>query len=129
MEEALINYLLADGGIAGLVGDRITWSARPQASDLPSIVLHVIDGVPVYVDEGETGLTATRVQIDCWATNYAAAKEAARAVKARLSGARVVFGGVEFQAVFTDSEQDLFERGQGGEELYRTSIDVMVWHA
>ena len=38
-------------------------------------------------------------------------------------------GGVEFQAVFVDSEQDLFERGQGGEELYRTTIDFMVWHS
>ena len=129
MEEALTSYLLTDASLAVLVGNRITWAARPQASTLPSIVLQVIDGVPVYADEGETGLTETRVQIDAWGKDYASAKSVARAVKARLSGARVTTGGVEFQAVFVDSEQDLFERGQGGEELYRTTIDFMVWHS
>ncbi len=129
MEEALTSYLLADAGLVGLVANRITWAARPQASALPSIVLQVIDGVPVYADEGETGLTATRVQADCWGASYASAKQVARALKARLSGVHVTGGAVEFQAVFADSEQDLFERGQGGEELYRTSMDFMVWHS
>ncbi len=129
MEEALTNYLLTDASITGLVGNRITWSVRPQASALPSIVLQVIDGVPVYADEGEMGLTATRVQADCWGRDYASAKQVARAVKARLSGVRVTVGSIEFQAVFTDSEQDLFERGQGGDELYRTAMDFMVWHS
>jgi len=126
MEEALTSYLLADAGVAGLVGSRTTWSARSQASALPAIVLQVIDGAPVYTDEGETGLTATRVQADCWRRDYASAKQVARALKARLSGARVTTGGVEFQAVFADSEPDLFERSQGGEELYRTSMDGLA---
>ena len=80
-------------------------------------------------DEGETGLTATRVQADCWGASYAAVKAVARTVKSRLSGVKVTVGGVEFQAIFADSEQDLFERGQGGEELYRTAVDFMVWHS
>jgi len=64
------SYLLAASAIAEFVGNRITWATRPQASAFPAIVLQVIDGVPVYADEGETGLTATRVQADCWGRDY-----------------------------------------------------------
>jgi len=103
MEEALTSYLLAASAIAEFVGNRITWATRPQASAFPAIVLQVIDGVPVYADEGETGLTATRVQADCWGRDYASAKQVARALKARLSGVKVTVGSVEFQAVFAKS--------------------------
>ena len=136
MEEAFTNYLLGSTDLAALVSTRITWVMRPQASLLPSIVLHKISGAPEYSDEGEAGLLSARIQIDCWATNvppdsgYAIAKNVSRQVMARLSGDGAAFtqDGIEFQASFNEDGQDSFERGAGGEDLYRTRLDFIIWY-
>lgn len=133
MEEALTSWLLEDDGIASLVGSRITWVARPQASGLPAIALTRIDGAPVNSDDGADALTESRVQVDCWALTYAAAKGAARAVISRVSGIEIVHGGVDFQGVYIDGEADTFDSGSNvgtgtAERLYRTRLDLIIWH-
>lgn len=130
MEEAFTNYLLVSSGLTDLVGPRITWATRPQASSLPALVLHKISGAPEYSDEGEAGLFSARIQIDCWGGTYAAAKGVAREVMARLSGDGAAFTqeGIEFQAVFNEDGQDSFERGAGGEDLYRHRLDFIIWY-
>jgi len=130
MEEAFTNYLLGSTGLAELVGPRITWATRPQASALPAIVLHKISGAPEYSDEGEAGLASARIQVDCWGPTYAAAKTVARQVMARLSGDGAAFNqdGIEFQAAFNEDGQDSFERGAGGEDLYRHRLDFGIWY-
>ncbi len=130
MEEAFTQYLLGSTDLTDLVGQRITWATRPQASALPSIVLHKISGAPEYSDEGEAGLFSARIQIDCWGSTYAAAKGVGREVMARLSGGGASFTqeGMEFQASFNEDEQDSFERGAGGEDLYRTRLDFIIWY-
>ena len=130
MEEAFTAYLLGSTGLVALVVDRITWATRPQASALPAIVLHKISGAPEYADEGEVGLLSARIQVDCWGATYAAAKAVAREVMARLSAAGAAFneGNFEFQASFNEDEQDSFERGAGGEDLYRSRLDFIIWY-
>lgn len=130
MEEAFTNYLLGATGLTDLVGQRITWATRPQASALPVIVLNKISGAPEYADEGEVGLLSARIQIDCWGETYAAAKGVAREVMTRLSGGGASFTqeGMEFQAAFNEDGQDSFERGAGGEDLYRVRLDFIIWY-
>lgn len=127
----MTSLLLGSSGLTALVGQRITWATRPQAHALPAIVLHKIDGAPVYSDEGESGLFSARVQIDAWASTYAAARGVARQVMAVLSG----YGpadpvtGIEFQGVFAEDESDSFEEATGGVRLYRVRGDFIVWSA
>lgn len=134
MENALTNFLLGSNGITSLVGQRITWTSRPQASALPAIVLHKISSAPQYSDEGESGLFSSRVQVDCWAkdgngtSGDTSARAVAAAVKARVSGLRQTSGGIEFQAIFVEDEQGTFEQGAGSEELYRYRVDLTIWH-
>lgn len=128
MEEAIVAHLLAAAGVAAIVGDRITFGVRDQAADLPALVLNLIDRVPVYSDEGEAGLNEARLQTDAYAETAKGAKALARAVRASLSGAAFTAGGVEFQAIFQENEQELFERSTGGDELRRVSIDFLIWH-
>lgn len=127
MEEALTNHLLAQAGLVALVGQRITWARRPQGSTLPAIVLHVISRQPQYTMEAASGLASRRIQVDCWADSFAGAKGAAREVAAALSGARMTVGGVAFQGGFQEGERDSFEQGSGGEQLYRVSMDFIIW--
>lgn len=128
MEEALPKYLLASSGLTALIGQRIDWAARPQASALPALVLHMISGAPEYDDDGEVGLFTARIQFDCWGATYLAAKNVARQVKARLSGKAFVQDGIEFQAAFFENEQDSRESAAGAEELYRVRLDCILWH-
>ena len=131
MEEAITDLLLGASGLTALVGQRITWATRPQAHALPAVVLHKIDGAPVYSDEGESGLFSARIQIDAWATTYAAARAVSREIMAVLSG----YGpdspatGIEFQGVFAEAEQDSFEEATGGVRLYRVRGDFIIWSA
>lgn len=129
MEEALISKLLADSAVAGLVELRVFPVTRPQASALPSIVLTTISNIPVYTDDGDSGLHEARVQFDCWGQTYADAKLTARAVKSALSAFHGTVDGVEFQNVLILGERDSRESGSNAAEyLFRTMVDFQVWH-
>jgi hypothetical protein len=98
-----------------------------QGEQLPAVVIHRIDGARDYAMQGPTGLVSSRLQIDCWAKTYTAAKTLARAVAAVLSGIRDDDIGI--QGVFIDSERDLGESGSNqAEYLYRTMLDLNIWH-
>jgi hypothetical protein len=135
MEEALVAHLLADVVLAALVVDRITWAVRPQGSTLPALVLTRIDGLPDYTMAGPSGLVSSRIQVDSWAQTYAAAKDAARAAEAALSGIDVEIGDGNSPATvttlrggFKQGERDDFEKSAGGVELYRVSQDFIIWN-
>lgn len=129
MEEALIAKLLADGGLAALVSNRIYPVARPQGSMLPSIAVAIVSNVPVYANDGEAGIAEARVQIDCWGATYGSVKMVARAVTASLSAFFGTVDGRVFQYVLLDAERDSRESGSNAPEyLFRTQLDFRVWY-
>ncbi len=129
VEIAVINYLLAAATVAAVVVDRIYPLARPQASMLPAATVRRISGGPLYADDGEVGLLDARLQIDSYATTYAAAKDLAKLVSDQLSAVRdVVQSGTTVLYAMLDSEQDLREGGSDEfEYLYRVRQDYRVW--
>lgn len=130
MKQALRSHLLADPDIIGLVGQRIAWAVRPRQDQLPSIVLHRIDGVRDYMMQAPSGLVTSRVQVDCWATTNKQASQISDAVRGSLSGLRQTIDGVEFQGVFLEVEVDYSEEGSAPDELmHRVSTDYQVWHS
>ncbi|MBB4001592.1 DUF3168 domain-containing protein [Aurantimonas endophytica] len=128
MEEALAAHLLATAGLTALVGNRVNWNARPQASATPSVVLTRVGGTPDYTMAGASGLVETRVQIDAWGKTYSSAIGVSRAVKTVLSGFSATVGAIMFQGSFLESERQSFEQGSGGEEFHRVSLDFIIWH-
>jgi hypothetical protein len=128
MEEALIARLLGIAAVSGMVGTRVYPGSRPQGSALPAVVLNRISGGPLYADDGEVGLEQARIQIDCWAATYSAAKKLARAVTASLSAFEGTVGETTFQLIELDIEQDLREGGGDAADYpFRTSLDFLVW--
>lgn len=122
MEEALRGHLAADAGVAELVGDHVQWSVRDS---VPSVALHLITAPPDTTLKGRTGLVMARVQIDCVADGFLAAKAIGEAVVTALPGRRQVIDGVRFQGcVVIDIERDRF--GAAPNILFRTRIDVRV---
>lgn len=130
MEEAFVAYLLGGVDLQSLVNGRLTWAVRKQGSQTPAIVLHNISDMPVYSDEGDSGLASARIQTDSWGKTYAQAKDASRALFNRLNenGAKFTQGDYEFQFAFKEDEQDTFERGAAAEELYRTRLDFIIMY-
>ncbi len=136
MKQALRDFLLADDGVAGLVGARVSWATRPRRAALPSIVMTQISGVRDYHMVAPSRLVTSRVQVDCWALSNAEAEQLAVAVNGAMSGLRMTLtvrpnsAPVQIQGAFLESQIDLSEDGSTppDEMLHRISMDFMVWH-
>lgn len=132
MEEALIALL------ASVSGGRVYWMLAPQglsADDGSYIVMRRVDGVRDYAMSGPTGYVQTRVQLDCYGKTYAAAKTAARAVEAVISGySSATDGGSPpstsgVLGIFVISERDAtFPDAGDKNHLFLVSLDAMVHH-
>jgi hypothetical protein len=129
MKEQLRAYLMADAGVAALVGPRVTWAVRARGAPLPAVVLHQISGRRNYAMTAPSGLVEARVQVDCWALSNGIATHIGRAVNAALGGLRAELDGVMIQAAFLELEQDLPDTASPpDEQIQRVSQDWMIWH-
>jgi hypothetical protein len=123
VEEALRTTLLASAGVVSLCAGRVDWGAHPQGAPLPAIVLTVIGDASSPVYTGPDDLSQGRVQVDCYAESYAAAKALARAVRAALDGYRA--GG--FLGVFLAGTRDGREGGTNeADRPFRVSMDFLT---
>lgn len=128
MEEALAALLLGNPAVAATAGDRVNWGARPDDAELPAITLHRIAGRRDRTLARRTGLVASKVQIDCWGRAFRDAKLLARAVISALPQPRTVVGNTTLQGVFIESESDTVDQTDPDAPLFRTRIDISVWH-
>lgn len=127
MEELLRALLLAGSPspLAALVGDRVQWGSRDQASGLPAVTLIKISGGPGYADDGEVGLDEIRVQIDCWASTFSGATALARVVRDQISA----YHDNDFRHIALDASRDLREGGSNQADYeFRTSMDFIILH-
>ena len=129
MEEALRTLLAADAGVAGAVGTLVFWVEAPQSVNADFINLHLVSGVPDIAMQGPTGLVESRVQVDCWAATYSAAKTIGRAVKAAVNGYRGDIGSISIRLIRIAGERDDTSPPTGdGHTRYRNSIDLLIAH-
>lgn len=127
MEEALVARLIAASAIQGIVGRRVNWGFRVQGEGLPALTLFNASPGRSYTYKGAAGLSGPRVQFDCWAPDFAAAKALARAVIAEVEAPATV-AGVKFHGAFLDQERGpLIEDLGGGRKVHRISLDLFVW--
>lgn len=130
MHEAVRAILVGDSALAALVGTRVNWMLRPQqVTALPAVILRTVSAPREYDMAGPCGLVDSRLQVDVWAETYGAAKVAARAAMAALSGFRGTSAGTEIKGAFVINERDLQEDDTGEvNRLFGTSFDVRIWH-
>lgn len=123
MEEALRTLLRGTSSVTALVGNRVNWGARPQGSDLPAVVMYLIDDIEDHTQSGRDGLSKARVQINCHGANYMSSLEVARAVRAALDGYR---GGL-FQGIFLALSRSSREGGTNeADRPYLHQLDFIV---
>lgn len=109
-EQTVYNTLKNDAGVAALVGTRIYPLVLPQNPTYPAISYQRISTRPVQT-RGGNGLAFVRMQVDCFATGYTAAKQLSDAVVSALAGTL---------------EVGLMELWDDTLGLYRVSIDYQV---
>ena len=124
---ALRARLIAAAPVTALVGQRVYWVDRPQASALPAITLQTISEARRQHMKGFDGLDVSRVQIDCWATSYAQAQALQEAAIAATIDEHAG-NGIRFARAFIDSIRDLGERVET-QFIHRASIDLIVHHS
>jgi hypothetical protein len=128
MEEDFRALLTGASAVTALVPvARINWGAHPQGGGAPYLVLTVIGNEAGLTMQGPDGLWQGRVQVDCCAPDYAAAKIASRAVIAVLHSYR----GGGFRLVEHVATRDSREGGSNeAERAFRVSLDFITnWRA
>lgn len=100
MKEAIYARLSSGAALSALVSGRITPVRRDQGAGLPAVVFHVISEPRRRTLAGQVSLIAGRMQIDCWGTDEAEADAVAKAVRARLEGARFNHSTGQVRGVF-----------------------------
>lgn len=123
MQQELRALMLADPGVAALVGPRIDWGSRPQGEALPAICLTTVFGGPVDHSLDGPGLYRSRVQVDCFAASHAGAQAVGAEVRRLLDG----FSDPVLRAVLQAGGRDLpFD--EGPPRTFCLSIDFFIIH-
>lgn len=125
IEPGLVSYLSAHPLVTTLVGTRVYPLELPQGVTLPAITYQRISGPRVRSQSGPSGLAHPRIQLNCWARDYAGAVQLADVVRRALDGYRGAMGSTIVQASFLDNDLDGHEPDTG---LWRRTLDVILWH-
>lgn len=130
MEEQLRALIAGDSGVVDLVGKSVHWRLSPQSAAVPFVNLSMISGERDYHMTGPSGLVSSRVQVDCWADRYSAAKAIARAVESAVSGFSGPMGTIIFDSIMIDADRDddFPATGDTGTR-FRVSLDLNIWHS
>lgn len=130
MEEALRALLLGSAAVIQLVpAARIVWGRRVG---LPAIMLLNLTTKPDVSLVGLNGVAGSTVQLDCWASTFAQARDMRLAVMTALCGSHT---GAVRTVTPIDLRQITSEPGDGapgsGEppDFFRAPLDLRVWHA
>lgn len=127
MPSALQARLTGDTAVLAAVGTQAFWSVVPQTATLPYIRMQVIsDPRPADLD-GEEIARETRVQVDCFAKTYKAARQLAEAVISATAEPATV-AGVVFGRIKAEGPRDLGEDVDGKGFIHRMSMDLLIWH-
>lgn len=129
MQTQLRARLLADATIAALVGTRVDWDHRQQASGLPAITMSLVTD---RREQHMGGLQVTRgtwVQFDCWAEKASHAAQLREAIVS-LIVTRAVENGVTF---FPATNIDTAPRASQVEQVdtgivHRGMVQATIWH-
>lgn len=123
---ALRARLIADAPVAA-VTTRIFWGIGPQGTTRPYVRLNTIsDPRPEHL-KGYQSARQTRVQADCFADTYAAARGLAEKIVSALDGATTQ-GTIRFGRIKAEGPRDLGEDVEGIGYIHRASLDLLVEH-
>ncbi len=131
IEDALQEYLAANGIVAALVGERIYPRRAPQHASYPNVVYQTIDDVEELGLKAAGGVPVARLQLNCWARGndaYTAAKAVRKALRDALHGYRGLMGTHFVQCAKLVNSRDAEEQAEIGAEagVEGVIVDLVV---
>lgn len=135
VEQAIVEWLLADPTVAGIVGTRGYQLQLPQSPTYPAFRVQMIGHPRIYHLRGGIILSNARIQVDAFADitsggdPYAAVADLADAIDAALAGRKFTAGGtppgIRVTGSFRIDRRPLDEPGEI--TVVRMLQDYSVW--
>lgn len=124
-----MQALLADAGLAAIVGTRITWERRKEGTPLPAIVLHLINANERYSMTRRLTFTDAIVQADLETAGFLEGVLLERAWLAATDTLKT-----KPLQVFPEARRGSVEAAEdpdpvtGSTDAYQRQVDNRVWH-
>jgi hypothetical protein len=115
IEQTFNSLLLGTPAIVAIVGSRIHHMERPENETGSAIVFRRISTVPDATLQGDSGLDAVRLQVDCWADTHMTSQSIAALVRSAVKLAAIG------RAVMEINDQDQVTG------IKRTIVDFNLW--
>ena len=116
MVETEILAALKGSPAATSAGDNVYALVLPDEADYPAVTYQRISNVPVNSLQGSSDIDQVRMQVDCWAQTYGAAKALAGEVRTLMEAAG-------FKGLLVTDSDDYDETAR----VYRVSMDFYCW--
>lgn len=117
IEQKIYQTLSSHAGTHALVATRTYPVVLPQGVEFPALTYQVTSEDPENTLDGYSGLSAYRVQIDCWSEGYMESKTLAAEVRAAMEESTL------FESL-RGTCRDLYESTT---HLHRHLLDFEVW--
>lgn len=114
IEQTVYAALTTGSPLPTAAGIRVYPVMMPQNPTLPAITYSRVSGVPIVSLDGMSGLDCVRLQIDCWASTYLAAKNLATQVRTEMATLNALLL----------LDVDGYEPD---EKVYRVTMDFSLW--
>lgn len=125
IETGLYEFLRDAATVNAIVSGRVYPVYLPQSPIYPAITFQRISGPRVRSLTGPSNLAHPRIQVDCWAATYNAAKELADAVRIAIDGYSGAMGDHTVYGAIVETDRDFYEP----EALVaRITLDIILWH-
>ena len=131
LESALYNYLTVTAtDVLAIVSKRVYPGFLPQGASLPAITYAKVSGPRIEHMGGKTGLEYPRVQINCWASTYSAAKALADKVRIAMDAYSGTWGSDTIRACILQDEADFIDESPELEarRIFGIRQDYEIWH-
>lgn len=129
IEYAVRARLLADPGVAALVGTKVSSQPLPQGTLPPAITFQVVslNEAARTIDEGASPVRE-RIQIDCWGRTYTEAVNVESAVAGALNGFRgpVAINANSVADIHGAFRQNRVDQFESDTKLHRVIADYFV---
>lgn len=120
------SFLLDQGAVVSLIGERLWASRLPDKPVLPAVVYRVVTNLGAIDHEGAVELRNPRVQLDVWGRKPSEIEPIADALTEALLGYRGPMGEVDYTAGWVlEDTTDMYEEES---TLYRISMDFRGWY-
>lgn len=125
LESGIQKQLVADPAVQGIIGSRcyaVVWPS--DAPDFPLCTYQLISTVTSSTFAGTLSLTTCRMQVDCWAKDYATIKSLASAVTNCLQDFQSTLpDGTQVVNITLDSSSDLYDSPSS---TFRVQTDFLI---